>query len=476
MSQPSVRSRTSPWINRFCSAAGVLVAVREGRWTDAGANPAVELASLDGMPLLEEAAEAAYHEQLDSPVKLPPEMAKLLGRPRWPCFWGEEVSSDLIVGKQDAGYGYRTCGLRQLRHTDSGSAGSANSSTTASCIVYSFGCDADFEFERTVAAIHGSHCEIHIFDVFDPGEGFDRAFDGFDVSVHFHQMPVFDKDEGKVIQPWPHAEPYRIRTYTLPNIMNILGHEHVDILKLDIEGNEHRVIAHLAEAGWPSLPGQLYLELHAGPQFYPYEVPHAQRLIDSLEHAGLRLFNVERPWRWCQDSCLQLSFIHKSWRPAVGGYPAGGGWLKEAYDCDMDGLHLLYEVLVNGTGNAKGLFPQAIKVTRPYQRVPSMLPGSWFTVRWQIRNTGTVSWLKGCCTFVLVAGDDWSAAPAPDDDSSLDLVNVISAEVQPGDYSAGALEFYAPWHPGPHSCQWRLRTLGGHFFGPSVEIAVEVLR
>merc|ERR1711860_252122 len=98
----------------------------------------------------------------------------------------------------------------------------------AQCIVYSFGCDGDFDFERYVAKLHGAGCEIHIFDPLDPiNQGIDLplAFHGVDhVSVTFHNFALMDRDGINLLDPWPHAEKMRAPTFTLPSIMSSLGH------------------------------------------------------------------------------------------------------------------------------------------------------------------------------------------------------------------------------------------------------------
>lgn len=188
-------------------------------------------------------------------VLLRNEMAEILWRPRWLCFWGAEYTGDLSKDHGDGGYGYFICGLRQLQRGPSGNP----------CVVYSFGSNGDFDFERAIARIHGGACEIHIFDVADPGTGVLGAFDDLDFLGGFHRIAVLDQDGSVLLKPWSSSVPLHVCTLTLPSIMAQFGHSTVDVLKIDIEGNEYRVIAHLAEEGWPSVPGQVYLELHASP-------------------------------------------------------------------------------------------------------------------------------------------------------------------------------------------------------------------
>ena len=204
-------------------------------------------------------AEAAYSWQRDSPILLGPELANLLHRPRWPCFWGEEFTGELSPGSEEelaeslssggeSGYGYRTCGLRRLWKSEEFAKNPPqNSGGQAPCVVYSFGSNGDFEFERAIARIYGFHCEIHIFDLGDPlpigGAAANPSKNEFTVSeaerravianafghenaiVTYHNMAVWDKDGVEWVSAWENAQPLLFGTKTVPGIMKVLGHK-----------------------------------------------------------------------------------------------------------------------------------------------------------------------------------------------------------------------------------------------------------
>eukprot|EP00929_Paragymnodinium_shiwhaense_P002558 TRINITY_DN102844_c0_g1_i1.p1 TRINITY_DN102844_c0_g1~~TRINITY_DN102844_c0_g1_i1.p1 ORF type:complete len:466 (+),score=90.71 TRINITY_DN102844_c0_g1_i1:84-1481(+) len=427
----------------------------------------------------QKAAEAAYSYQRETPLRLHPELAEILGHPRWPCFWGEEYTSDLSLGKGDGGYGYRTCGLRQLVPSKKTPGTSVEVATQkeSTCVVYSFGCDGDYEFERAIASIYGARCELHIFDIFDPSpasnKAFEAAFEGLAVNVHFHQAALLDRNAVQHVQAWKHQRPVQLPTRTLAKIMSDLGHEHIDVLKMDIEGHEHRVLAQLWEAGWPHgrAPGQVYMEIHAQPTFPPYGGQHVQRMIKSLEDAGLRLFHAERPWRWCQQACMQLSFIHRDWLPGLKVYDAGIPHLKPSYNVNHRSDYFLFEFVKNGT---KPLVLSRLTVLRPKVRWPTVVGGATFLVSWHSEVVGTEELLSGCCNFVQVGGTEGWRLPQAGDFSSDD--DFIDGTIKVRQVFSSKMELRAPaGPPGVHWIRFQMRTRAGNLFGSTFQLSVFVV-
>jgi len=74
----------------------------------------------------------------------------------------------------------------------------------------------------------------------------------------------------------------------LSSIMARLGHERVDLLKLDVEGAEYQVIDDIVAAGLR--PGQLLVEFHH--RFPGVGLGRTRRAIRRLRNAGYRLFSV----------------------------------------------------------------------------------------------------------------------------------------------------------------------------------------
>jgi FkbM family methyltransferase len=105
----------------------------------------------------------------------------------------------------------------------------------------------------------------------------------------------------------------------LSTIMRSLRHEHVDVLKLDIEGSEFAVIPDLLREGLPI--GQLLLELHY--HFPSHSFGEALQGIADLKRLGMQCFHVS-------ERGLEFGFVHRSL--LAGSWPevAGAGAADES--------------------------------------------------------------------------------------------------------------------------------------------------
>merc|ERR1712187_467473 len=99
--------------------------------------------------------------------------------------------------------------------------------------------------------------------------------------------------------------------------MTANGHTHIDILKVDIDYMEHKVIAHLEQSGWPSV-WQLLLEVHIDE--IGYDGRDLDTLVARVEKANFRLFHSEVNWEFGGTCCAEYSFIQKNWRPEKRDY------------------------------------------------------------------------------------------------------------------------------------------------------------
>ncbi|MFT7543146.1 MAG: FkbM family methyltransferase, partial [Gammaproteobacteria bacterium] len=72
----------------------------------------------------------------------------------------------------------------------------------------------------------------------------------------------------------------------LPTLMTELGHDHLAILKVDIEGGEYEVMGDLVD----SAPAQLLLEFHHNMDGIPFERTRAA--LDRAANAGYRIFDI----------------------------------------------------------------------------------------------------------------------------------------------------------------------------------------
>ena len=81
--------------------------------------------------------------------------------------------------------------------------------------------------------------------------------------------------------------------YTMATIMRKLGHERIDLLKVDVEGAEYAILEGLADVESP--PAQLLVEYHH--RFPGIGKQHTAASIEALRKLGYRIFAVSKTGR-----------------------------------------------------------------------------------------------------------------------------------------------------------------------------------
>lgn len=208
--------------------------------------------------------------------------------PVWPCIWGEELTG-IATGEGSKW----TCGIRRLAQP---------------CTVYSFGSRGDIGFERGVQEL-GMKCDTHIYDP-TVGEPPDVAKYG----LVFHQVGLGTADGKEKLANGAGTLP----VLTLKSAMKENGHTHIDVLKVDIDYMEHKVLTQLEKDGWPSV-GMLLLEVHIDGQ-PQYDGKSLDDLFRRVELANFRLFHSEANWEYGGTCCIEYSFIQKNWQPDQKSY------------------------------------------------------------------------------------------------------------------------------------------------------------
>ncbi|KAJ7607687.1 methyltransferase domain-containing protein [Roridomyces roridus] len=181
------------------------------------------------------------------------------------------------------------CGLERATHQ-------------SSCVIYSMGVDKQSSFEKEVLE-QGKDCQVYGFDfsVSDWGPQL-RGDAQFSSRTHFYPWKIGAVDNHA-------ANP---KEYSLQGIMKELGHDFIDILKIDIEGSEFEALKSVIESfkGQPLPFGQLQIELHIG-----WSGVNTVGALDDfwtmLEDAGLRPF-------WTELNLLALMWL--------GGGPFFAEW------------------------------------------------------------------------------------------------------------------------------------------------------
>jgi len=169
---------------------------------------------------------------------------------------------------------------------------------TAESVVYSVGIGEDISFDLGV--VERFECFIHGFD-FTPrslawlsDQSLPERFivhpfgvAEFDGTASF-APPENPKHVSHSVLPGKRGERVEFPVKRLATIANELGHDHIDVLKLDVEGAEYAVLDDLLTG--ERLPRQLMVEFHHG--IAGVSLATTERAIDRLRSAGYRVFDV----------------------------------------------------------------------------------------------------------------------------------------------------------------------------------------
>lgn len=175
------------------------------------------------------------------------------------------------------------------------------------CRVYSFGSGNETSFENEM--VYRTPCNVYVFDPFisdDAKNGLRKMHE----RIHYHDLAL-----GGVNGIRPRLWGDRVvasDTYaTLDTIMRNLGHEWVDVLKIDVEGDEFDIFSQIFDSPLvrnARLPfGQIQIELHAGGS-----TARVAWLLLSLMKHGFRMFSAETnlrgrpPWEYTEYSFVQV--------------------------------------------------------------------------------------------------------------------------------------------------------------------------
>jgi FkbM family methyltransferase len=170
----------------------------------------------------------------------------------------------------------------------------------ADAVVYAFGVGEDISFD--LALIERFGMTVHAFDPTpqsiawvkrqNPPELFELheyGLAGFDGEVTFN--PPADPahvSHTMLARPETGARAITVPVKRLTTIMRALGHDHVVVLKMDIEGAEYAVIDDLAVAA--VRPLQVLVEFHH--RFPEIGVGRTREAVGRLSGMGYRLFSV----------------------------------------------------------------------------------------------------------------------------------------------------------------------------------------
>ena len=158
------------------------------------------------------------------------------------------------------------------------------------CVVYSFGSNDEFSFETAVHEFN-SDCEVYTFDptVLHPTKK--PSF------VHYHTWGLGTTDASN--------KSFTRSYFTLQDIMHRLGHEHVNVLKVDCEGCELDFWTLDMNDGTVD---QLQVEVHWGGRLGSPERIHD--FFKFLTRKGFAIFNKEPNIQYSDGEAVEFGLVH----------------------------------------------------------------------------------------------------------------------------------------------------------------------
>lgn len=167
-------------------------------------------------------------------------------------------------------------------------------------IVYSFGLGEDATFD--IALIERFNMTVHVFDptpksiAWARSQNFSPKFElheyglaDFDGEISFNPPENPDHVSHTILdRPATHTRAISVPVKRIYTIMNELGHDHIDLLKMDIEGAEYRVIDDVLNS--KVRPKQILVEFHH--RFLNVGINKSKSAIAKIRAAGYKLFSV----------------------------------------------------------------------------------------------------------------------------------------------------------------------------------------
>jgi FkbM family methyltransferase len=178
-------------------------------------------------------------------------------------------------------------------------------------IIYSFGIGEDISFDQSMIDDYG--CKVFGFDPtpksieWIKNQSLDPQFNFFTYGidsktgfVNFNLPKNENYISGSILK---HQNVNQNNTVLVPmkcfkDITNSLGHKHIDVLKIDIEGSEYNVIDDILSSDVEI--DQILLELHD--RFFDDGNSKTKKLLKSLKDKGYAIFAIS-------DSYEEVSFM-----------------------------------------------------------------------------------------------------------------------------------------------------------------------
>ena len=154
-------------------------------------------------------------------------------------------------------------------------------------IVYSLGVGDEVDFDLAIIEQFG----VEVF-AFDPTPNSIDLLDNSMLPERFNFQPWAVTANDGMFTMIPEEETkddvIEVPAYSLSTIIDKLGHDRIDLLKMDIEGAEYEVLNGLLES--PVLPRQLLVEFHH--RFVENGLERTYDIIARLGDVGYRIFAI----------------------------------------------------------------------------------------------------------------------------------------------------------------------------------------
>ena len=165
--------------------------------------------------------------------------------------------------------------------------------------IYSFGVGKDISFDLSLIAQYGvtvfafdptprSIAWVQAQDVPSPFRFHEIGIAERDGTAHFAAPERADHVSFSISEDRATGNTIEARVHRLNTIAQMLGHHHIDVLKMDIEGAEYAVIADLPHAD--VTVNQILVEFHHG--FHGLSVHQTREAITTLNRLGYRIFSI----------------------------------------------------------------------------------------------------------------------------------------------------------------------------------------